>query len=786
MASMHSSDWPGPGKTNNNLSIDAFMAPAETSNATRRFEEIAQRIGQPESFKFHDNSMSDRLERGLASCAANLQTNIDQGKAALQHSQMLGLIAQDQILEDHIGKWKLQPTNIRLIYLQPSTTHESDLQCRLIQHGGFDFDKFTIRSLRYAALSYTWGDPIFNRVLYCLDGDNIGITENLDLALRKIRDLKSERVLWVDAVCIDQQNLAERTSQVKTMHSIYYQADEVHAWLGPESELNDGSICFSLLEAIFNQLVNHDKEYHSADRKGSICHGGQSTFATIQNGFKPILAQFDIVHMSQVFEKFFERKYFSRRWIIQEITFAQNLTLHCGNSTLQWILDTYCSRLLFLNIMRQFVDEHVVKLLEATLLCKGQNMVHMQNPVDVMLNADRFGCFDDRDRVIALLHVLRLLRVGKDKKFDHILKRIGYFSSVEAVYLIFAQFSMLYGALQILEDKFPNLHGDCISHLFQVACSTRAAVKSVPKENANHHLLPSWVPDWRQSLRYTIPRPIRGPLVASNISCGLPDSFDHIVWGCSQSRYQGHDGFSNDKFLHARGMLFDTIKETRVFSKAEILDGSYNIRALDLFLRLPMQKSPDHSRGELYKHHYSPTGEAFKESLAITLVADHEHCDHTLTPHQKKKCDVRIDKDSFNESSTTATPGPSNEEENKTSAYHKRLMQTMRGRCFFTTSKGYIGIGPDDTQTKDIVCIFGGLRTPLIIRPQSTGILKKCCQRVWAPETNDVAGGEAVTVGASADVRLIGDTYIHGIMDGDVVAKEWKRCPGAFQSLYIV
>ncbi|EPE34688.1 hypothetical protein GLAREA_10382 [Glarea lozoyensis ATCC 20868] len=773
----------GGNATKSNLTIDGFMAEAETSNVTRHYEDAVQSKENLASDNRQNtiNNVMDLLRQSMAATQATTEAALAQGEADRQHSKMLALLAKDQALEDFSGTWKLQPTSIRLIHLQPSTTYESDLKGRLIQHDGFDANQFTIRSLQYAALSYTWGAPIFNRILHCLDGNKIEITENLDLALRKVRDLTSERVLWVDAVCINQKDLAERTFQVKTMHSIYYQADEVHAWLGPESELNDGNICFSLLEAIFDRLVNHDKEHHSSERKDSICHRGQSTFTMIEDGFKPILSQFDKVHMSHVFEKFFERKYFSRRWIIQEITFAQNLTLHCGNSTLEWTLDTRCSRLLFLNIMRQFVDERVVKLLEATLLCKGQNMVHMQNPVDVMLNADRFGCLDDRDRVIALLHVLRLLRVVKEKKFDHILKRIGYFSSLEEVYLIFAQFSMLYGALQIKENKFTNLHGDCISHLLQVACSTRPAVR-----NEDPHLLPSWVPDWRQSVRYAIPRSIRGPLVASNISCGLPDSLDHIVWGCSKSKYQALDGFSSDEFLHASGMLFDTIKETRIFSEAEILGGSYSIHAQDLYLRLPMQESLGHSNGELYKHYYNPTCEEFQKSLATTLIADHEHCDHTLAPHQKEKCDTRSDTESFKGSSTTATPGPSSKEESTTSAYHKRLMQTMRGRCFFTTSKGYIGIGPDDTQTDDVVCIFGGLRVPFIVRPQSTSVLNECCQRVWAPETNDVAGCEAVMVGVSADVRLVGDAYIHGIMDGDVVAKEWKSYPGAFQSFYIV
>jgi hypothetical protein len=237
----------------------------------------------------------------------------------------MALIPKDRLLQDYSRTWKLSPTHVTLIYLQPSTTYDSDLQCRLVEHRGFDPNQMTISSLQYAALSYTWGISGFNRTLYRLDGDNIMITENLDLALRKIRDSGNERILWVDAVCIDQHNLAERTFQVKTMNSVYYQADEVHAWLGEESESRDGEICFSLFEQNFNRIANQT----------AICHKQkeQGTSNTIQADLENILAQLDKAHLSNIFKKLFERKYFSRRWIIQEITFSRKLILHCGNST---------------------------------------------------------------------------------------------------------------------------------------------------------------------------------------------------------------------------------------------------------------------------------------------------------------------------------------------------------------------------------------------------------------------------------------------------------------------
>jgi hypothetical protein len=765
-----------------NLSIDGLT---ELQGASTVYQDTTQNTGESASANYQDNVL-DLLERSMYNTQAATQAALAQGEELRRESKSLALIIKDHLLEDYSGTWKLQPSHIKLVYLQPSKNYDSDLECRLVDHHGFDPNQFTIRGLHYAALSYTWGDPVFDRTLYQLDGDKIMITENLDAALRKVRDRCSEQILWVDAICIDQGDLAERTFQVKTMHSVYYQATQVHAWLGSESELNDGQICFALFERIFERLANHQKQFHPANRDTSTCHEGQAAFDTCQADLKSVLTRFDRAHIDKMLQKFFERKYFSRRWIIQEITFSQNLILHCGSSTLKWTLDSDCTKSLFLDTIQLFVDDNAIKILRATLLCKGQKLVHMKNPVDVMLNADRFDCFDDRDRVIALLHVLRLLRVTGEKKFDHLLKRIGYFSSVEEVYVIFAQFSMLYGALQTVDNQFADLEIDGISHLLQVACSTRSPPLSDSQGNASNSSLPSWVPDWRQSGRYAIPRPDLGSFTALDISCQLTNNPEHIAWGCSQSTYQRRDGFSSDEFLHAFGIFFDAIKEIKLFSEAEILDDSYYTQALELYLQFPGQNIHDHLSGNLCKNYYSPTGETFREALATTLIANYEHCIQDLTRHAKKDCDISIDEESLHENSTMSTRPLADEEESPDAAYSKLLTQTMRGRCFFTTRKGYIGIGPDDTQPKDIVCIFGGLRLPFIIRTENTGVLKKCCQRVWAPDTNEVAGDEVVTTGVSADVRLVGDTYIHGVMDGRVVGEEWRRCPGAFQPMYIV
>ncbi|KAK9418255.1 putative Heterokaryon incompatibility domain-containing protein [Seiridium unicorne] len=79
----------------------------------------------------------------------------------------------------------------------------------------------------YKALSYTWGTPVFPRVLR-VDNDGIlTITENLDTALRRLRDYRDPIELWVDAVCIDQQDEEEKFEQIRFMDQIYQNAATV-------------------------------------------------------------------------------------------------------------------------------------------------------------------------------------------------------------------------------------------------------------------------------------------------------------------------------------------------------------------------------------------------------------------------------------------------------------------------------------------------------------------------------------------------------------------------------
>ena len=83
----------------------------------------------------------------------------------------------------------------------------------------------------YQALSYTWGDP--NRVCTIIfNGQKISVGANLEEALQYFYSISYLGLLWVDAICINQNDKDEKNWQVQQMRDIYAQAEFVIAWLG--------------------------------------------------------------------------------------------------------------------------------------------------------------------------------------------------------------------------------------------------------------------------------------------------------------------------------------------------------------------------------------------------------------------------------------------------------------------------------------------------------------------------------------------------------------------------
>ncbi|KAK4118826.1 hypothetical protein N657DRAFT_684944 [Parathielavia appendiculata] len=121
---------------------------------------------------------------------------------------------------------------IRLLRLIPHWDKTAPLQCSLFTSPILISGR---ASHSYEALSYVWGSP--ERTHYvCIDNCELPVTASLHGALSRLRDSLIEKIVWVDAIYIDQEDLGERENQVQCIAEIDAKASRVLVWLGEEKD----------------------------------------------------------------------------------------------------------------------------------------------------------------------------------------------------------------------------------------------------------------------------------------------------------------------------------------------------------------------------------------------------------------------------------------------------------------------------------------------------------------------------------------------------------------------
>ena len=205
--------------------------------------------------------------------------------------------------------------SIRVLELLPAKSYDAPLAARLIE------TKF---SIPYNTISYVWGDFKDPEQLILADDYYVSITRNLAQALRHFRDPSDCKVLWADAVCIDQGNLQELGKQVTIMNEIYTKSVKTLGWLGnPE---NSKEIINNLRHIL--ETGKHDDEHvpPSLRRQNSAEMDVERT---------ELAALFDSTTVS-LLQDFLTIPWFTRVWIVQEIVLAQDLHLFLGENSIEF------------------------------------------------------------------------------------------------------------------------------------------------------------------------------------------------------------------------------------------------------------------------------------------------------------------------------------------------------------------------------------------------------------------------------------------------------------------
>lgn len=120
---------------------------------------------------------------------------------------------------------------VRLLRLIPSKDGAVGIKCELFNYSPEPDTDIHL----YDALSYVWGDSKKVQPI-SIDDHDYNVTENLHAALLHLRDRYFERIIWIDAICINQTDEQEKGRQIQAMAKIYGQANRVIVWLGAAAD----------------------------------------------------------------------------------------------------------------------------------------------------------------------------------------------------------------------------------------------------------------------------------------------------------------------------------------------------------------------------------------------------------------------------------------------------------------------------------------------------------------------------------------------------------------------
>jgi hypothetical protein len=309
----------------------------------------------------------------------------------------------------------------RLITINPSANRSATIECFLrtisVDHPP-----------HYKALSYVWGD-VNDFMQIRLNGEAFNVGVNLWHAIRRLRHLDKPEVFWIDALCINQNDIPERNAQVLIMGDIYEQAEEVVIWLGEEAD--DSSLAFDLIR-IWGAAGHFFSG--SVDRLPIESEVAQRLLNDLSTtAFEP--------RRSLALLRLLIRPYWRRIWVLQEVARARKRTLVCGNDRLDmyplFAANFFWEKIddpAYADLVKGadgFIYDAIIKLNTIRAFLHTLHEIDKANtPISIILYRTReFFATDPRDKIYGLLGlpVLKSLHIKPD-----------YSLTVEEVYTQFS------------------------------------------------------------------------------------------------------------------------------------------------------------------------------------------------------------------------------------------------------------------------------------------------------------------------------------------------------------
>jgi hypothetical protein len=345
--------------------------------------------------------------------------------------------------------------DIRLINLLPASKWDDPLACNIVPASFADGPEFE-------ALSYPWG--LQNGVHGSIVAINcahstLQISSNLNSALRDLRsDMSADdsyRVLWVDAICIDQSHSEEKAHQIRQMKRIYSEAKRVIVWLGQGTE--KGVKAFKTLESI-SELGN--------------------PFSNGSDISLPYLEPLNSIG---------ESPWWTRAWCRQEIIMAKEASMYLGSASLDWrdlstafrawtsLLERIISPL---ETFHEAIGKQLTKNFfhQLAIIEQWRGSLGLPTLLEVLLHHGDLQVTDPRDSVYALLGLVN----SRDPCHADITLQPDYTIRLSDLFIRVAMHLFKHHGLDILSFATPGLSPSRIGLLSYV------------------EYLPTWAPDWRQ------------------------------------------------------------------------------------------------------------------------------------------------------------------------------------------------------------------------------------------------------------------------------------------------
>ncbi|KAG8525996.1 uncharacterized protein KY384_000758 [Bacidia gigantensis] len=372
----------------------------------------------------------------------------ENSSANLSHVRSVhSLEVQSSLIYDR--KLEGSKAQIRLLHIRAAAREDENIICTLRHADIQDGDDYT-------ALSYRWGSTLDPQNII-LNDRMVQVTQNLYNALKELRN-RNIRLVWVDALCINQTDVIEQAQQIGKMTLIYSRAQSVFAWLGDDDphffELKqtlDRLGEFKSNEGFDSKVLTHSGILADLYRMwigkptGDTALSNATLLETelpiinaVLKRLHPSLAEFDrLLHAKQL--RFLEllclvvsNEYWRRAWILQELTVAGKIQLSCGKNDIDF--DQLCEIIQELEALasdRIFPGftpnhRHIFNIFSLRRKWQPREPIHMftalQKSYDTLAT-------EERDKVYSLLGVCydssRFLNdIDEKLPIDTILKRM--------------------------------------------------------------------------------------------------------------------------------------------------------------------------------------------------------------------------------------------------------------------------------------------------------------------------------------------------------------------------